>query len=268
MIRGRRVTLPSGVLATVEDRPEGLRFTLDGMDAQLLVPDVLYLAAIIRGETLPMDHAVSGGLILHETEAWKGTPDGEKIGPASESPVLNKGGGADGWEDGCSDDVCAGRVPPPTVTKGGGAGKRGPRRKVCGQPCNTVALKEHPNCSGSCIWGEGHTPPDWHHCGLPVGADAPTLTKGGGPEFGRAQTDTICPRCGAGRGVPCRADCPARMHEWVSDGPGPFPQWHCRRCGANLQARNGRMIGPIEGPCPPTAAAPEVNKAGGPEPAK
>lgn len=48
MISGRKITLPSGQAVTVVDHPAGYTFTIEGTDAELLAPDVLYLAEIIR----------------------------------------------------------------------------------------------------------------------------------------------------------------------------------------------------------------------------
>jgi hypothetical protein len=51
--------------------------------------------------------------------------------------------------------------------------------------------------------------------------EPPVLNKSGGSEaFGRAQTDTICGACGAGRGVACAADCPRRSPPTVNKSGG------------------------------------------------
>ncbi len=173
MISGRRVTLPSGQAVTVVDQPAGFTFVLEGTDAELMAPDVLYLAEIIRTDPRFSANAVTGG-----SSSGSAAAKGEEYAPfelriASSPPDLTKGGGT---------EVCGACLKPrprtslecPMFMARHGRGplatteqieawerwcREQPRTAVCSHPCPLVCESEH--------------------CGADA-HPAPTLTKGGG----------------------------------------------------------------------------------------
>ncbi len=93
MISGNRITLPSGQVVVAVSHPAGLEFTVEGTDATLIAPDVLYLAEMIRADPrFPVD-LVSGGSRAAAPSAspHDSGPTQVEIGPAA--PLLNKAGG-------------------------------------------------------------------------------------------------------------------------------------------------------------------------------